>query len=87
MPSHWKEIEDFFLVKYEDQLKVAELMNCCLDISSDVEKDIKAQSDEFFGFLEKLKKFKTKDMQMFLRENGSSYEWPKGRPAKVSETM
>ena len=58
-------------------------MNVNLDFDSDVEKEIKSQTDEMFRYVNEMQSLKKKDFQRFLAENKLNPKWPKGTPDKV----
>lgn len=86
-PKHLKDIENFYLIGYDDQLKIARKMNIHLELDSDIEKKIKCQTDEMFGYVTTMESFKKNDLEDFLEINGLNRKWPKGIQDKVGGLM
>lgn len=57
------------MIKYEDQVKIMEKLRHDFDPKSETERGLKAQSEEFLYFLEKLEVFNLKDLKKFMEVN------------------
>ena len=62
-------------------------MNIHLELDSDIEKKIKCQTDEMFGYVTTMESFKKNDLEDFLEINGLNRKWPKGIQDKVGGLM
>lgn len=81
-PKHFNDISNFYLIKYEDQIRIIEKIGNVIDQSSEQEQKIKAQNEELFEFIAKVETLKTSQLQDFLNIN--RYAKQEGRHLKVS---
>jgi len=68
-PVNFSQITGFEILKYEDQLMLLREMNIDLDENCELEKRIKLQTDEHWGYVDKLQSLKLKDLEAFLFHN------------------